>query len=182
MFHKNHINRSNNMVSLPRQAFPVVAAILLAGIVPGAGQAAFPAPAEAPKPPVMPGQNNPAAAGPAKPGAAPSSSTLQTKTAPRTPTASSLGSSSSPSAAGASAAASVAAPASAPAENAVKIVRLYRGPGRFDEKLAGQLKLALQKAFSTEPDSKNQPGDGPASPPGSGTGQGKIAQNNVKVN
>jgi hypothetical protein len=178
MFHKNHINRSSNMISLARQAFPVVAAILLAGIVPGAGQAAFPAPPQAPKPPAMPAQNNSAATGPAKPGAAPSS-TLQTKTAPRTPTVSSMGSSSSPSTAAASAAAPLPAPASTPAENAVKLVRLYRGPGRFDEKLAGQLTLALQKAFSTEPDSKNQPGDGPGSPAGSDTGQGKIAQNSV---
>lgn len=165
-----------------RQAFlVVVVALLLAGIVPGAGQAAFPAPPDAPRPPVMPGQN-PAATSPAKPGAAPSATTLQTKPAPRTPTASSLGSSSSPSAAGAPAAALVPAPASTPAGNAIKIVRLYRGPGRFDEKLAGQLKLALQKAFSTEPDSKSQPGDGLNSPAGPETGQGKIAQNNIKVN
>ncbi|MBV8900993.1 MAG: hypothetical protein JOY92_12875 [Verrucomicrobia bacterium] len=165
-----------------RHVFPVVAALLLllAGVVPGTGQAAFPAPAEAPKPPALPGQNNPAAAGPAKPGAAPSS-TLQTKKAPRTPTASSLGLPSSPTTAGTSAAAPQAAPASTPAGNATKIVRLYRGPGHFDEKLAGQLKLALQEAFDTEPDSKNQPADGPGSPAGTGTGPGKIAQASVKA-
>jgi hypothetical protein len=165
-----------------RQAFLAILALLLAGIVPGAGQAAFPASPEAPKPPTVPGQNNPATAGPAKPGASPLSSTLQTKTAPRTPTVSGPGSSSSRSAAGAPAAASVAAPASIPAETGARIVRLYRGPGRFDEKLASQLKLALQKAFGTEPDSKSQPGGGPGSPAGSETGQGKIAQNNAKVN
>lgn len=173
------------MMTAPRQAFPLVAAtimmMLLAGIVPGAGQAAFPVPAEVPKAPVMPGQN-PAATRPAKPAAAPSSSTLQTKTAPRTPTASGLGPSSQPAARATAAAPSSPAPASTPAENTVKIVRLYRGPGRFDEKLAGQLKLALQRAFGTEPDSKDQSGDHLGSPAGSGAGQAKVAQNNVKVN
>jgi hypothetical protein len=167
-----------------RHVFPVTAALLLllllVGIVPGAGQAAFPAPAEAPKPPAMPGQNHPATASLTKPGATPSS-TLQTKKAPRTPTASSLGLSSSPATAGTSAAVPLPAPASTPAGNATKIVRLYRGPGHFDEKLARQLKLALQKAFGTEPDSKNQPGDGPDSPAGTGTGPGKFAQASVKA-
>jgi hypothetical protein len=61
----------------------------------------------------------------------------------------------------------------------VRIVRLYRGPGRFDEKLAGQLKLALQKAFGPEPDSKNQSGDHPGSPAGPEAGPAKVAQNNA---
>ena len=167
-----------------RHVLPVVvAALSLAGIVPGAGQAAFPAPPEIPKPAVMPGPNHSAAAGPATQ-AAPSTTTLQTKTAPRTPVASSLGPSSSSSRSGirASPAAAVPAPASGPAENAPKIVRLYRGPGRFDEKLAGQLKLALQKAFGTEPASKSQPGNSPGSPAGADSGPGKIAQNTIKVN
>lgn len=164
-----------------RQFFPVAVALFLAGIVPGAGQAAFPAPAQAPQPPAMPEQNNPAAAGPAKPGAAPSS-TLQTKKAPRTPTAASLGSPAAPPAVGTTAAVSLLAPTFTPAGNAAKIIRVYRGPGHFDEKLAGQLKLALQQAFGAEPDSKNQPGDGPGSPTGAGTGPGRIARNNsVKV-
>jgi hypothetical protein len=63
----------------------------------------------------------------------------------------------------------------------VRIVRLYRGCGRFDEKLAGQLKLALQKAFGPEPDSKNQSGDHLASPAGPEAGPAKVAQNNVEV-
>jgi hypothetical protein len=164
------------MMTISRQAFPLVAAILFAGIASGAGQAAFPVPAEPPKPPVTPGQN-PAGTAPAKPAAA-SSSTLQTKTAPRTPTASSLSPSSQP-VAGPTAAAPSPAPASIVGENAVRIIRLYRGPGRFDEKLAGQLKLALQKAFGPEPDSKSQPGDHPGSPAGPEGSPAKIAQNNA---
>lgn len=163
------------MTVVPRHALLLVAAVLLllAGIVPGAGQAALPAPAEAPRPPAMPGQN-PVTVGPAKPGASPSS-TLQTKTAPRTPTASGLGPSSPP-------ATGRASPAPAPAENAVRIVRLYRGPGRFDEKLAGQLRLALQKAFNTEePDSKNQHAAGSGSPAGPEPAPGRIAQNHPKA-
>lgn len=166
-----------------RHGFSAVAALFFAGIVPGAGQAAFPALPEAPQPAVLPGSNNSAAAGPTK--QAPSSTTaLQTKTAPRTPAASSLGSSSSFSRAGtgAPAAAPAPAPATSPAGNASKIVRLYRGPGRFDETLAGQLKLALEKAYGTEPALKGQPGNGPGSPAGAGTGPGKIAQNTIKVN
>jgi hypothetical protein len=128
----------------------------------------------------MPGQNPAAASGPARP-TAPTASTLQTKTAPRTPTAAGLGSSSSSQpAVKASATTLPAAPASVPAENAIKIVRIYHGPGRFDEKLAGQLKLALQKAFGTEPDSQNPPGTGPGSPAGSEAGQPRIAQNKAK--
>lgn len=159
-----------------RHVFPVVVALVLAGIMPGAGQAAFPSVPETPKPAVMPGQN-PAATSSVR--QAPSSiSTLQTKTAPRTPTAFNPGPSSS------SSRTVTGAPAttSSSTGNAVRIVRLYRGPGRFDEKLASQLKLALQKAFGTEPDAKSQPGNGPVSPAGPDAGQGKIAQNTTKVN
>jgi hypothetical protein len=170
------------MMTISRQAFPLVAAILFAGIASGAGQAAFPVPAEPPKAPITPGQN-PAGTAPAKPAAA-SSSTLQTKTAPRTPTAAGLGLSSQPAARATAAAPPSPAPASTSTtvENTVRIVRLYRGPGRFDEKLASQLKFSLQKAFGTEPDSKNQAGDHPGSPAGPESGQPKIAQNNVKIN